>query len=171
MSKKLIFSIIVVFTVFTFTSIGALANDNPSGSESGSTEFHLKSDVEQNRTLSETPNEITPFATGNGTITCKASGKSGICNWTITASNDLISYSSVYVHYEKFDGKKGKWVSAGNTRHEYGINLPTKTIRDQSSIHNLSKGNYRAKLGGTFTGVKYGAYAAYASKPATFTIK
>lgn len=49
--------------------------------------------------------------------------------------------------------------------------LPTKTIRDQSSKHNLSKGNYRAKLGGTFTGVKYGAYAAYATKPATFTIK
>ncbi len=169
MSKKYLFSIIIALTFFASISMEVFANDNSSGS--GSTEFRLKSDVVKNRTLSESSNEVTPFATGNGTITCKASGKSAICNWTITVKNDLIKYSSVYVHYEKFDGKKGKWVSAGNTRHEYGINLPTKTIRDQSSKHNLSKGNYRAKLGGTFTGVKYGAYAAYATKPATFTIK
>ena len=105
-----------------------------------------------------------------GTIGCYTMSKNAYCPWTIKVGGDTISYSNVRVYLEKHYGMYKGWKAYKTFKFDYQIYRPTSTIRNEASAQ-LTKGKYRATLGGSFLTVKNGRYDAIANGKSYFEVK
>ncbi|WP_146551276.1 hypothetical protein [Rummeliibacillus sp. SL167] len=106
-----------------------------------------------------------------GTIGCFTVGSNVYCPWTIEVGGDVIVQSKVIVYLEKDYGfLNGGWKNYSTFSFNYPVNIPTSTISNEASFR-LSKGAYRAKLGGSFITAKNGVYSAIANGASYFEIK
>lgn len=106
-----------------------------------------------------------------GTIACYTIGKNAYCPWTIKVKGDVITYSKVIVYLEKDYGfLKGGWKDYSTFSFKYKVSSPSTHISNEASFR-LSKGSYRARLGGSFITLENGPYSAIANGASYFEIK
>ncbi|MGE7828875.1 hypothetical protein [Paenibacillus sp. NPDC093718] len=172
---KKFFSIVLTVVLFlTISAIPVFADEtiiqNSDQDNVGSTIFIPESEINsgsQNVSPENSNSEISPMASGFGTILCTVSGDTAECPWTITVSGDLIKYSAVYVIYEKWENFK--WNVVDSDRFEYGVTPPMATIRNVG-FFTSEPGYYRARLSGSFTCVENGVYIPGGYDPSNFWI-
>jgi hypothetical protein len=108
----------------------------------------------------------------NGFIACMAYSGRADCNWHIRISGDIFVYNGVRIDIQKNYGwLNGGWKNYTSYQYNYAISESASitTLRNTKTF-TLPKGEYRARLGGTFITAEHGTYTPIGYDWANFTV-
>lgn len=109
----------------------------------------------------------------NGFIGCMPYGSRTDCNWNIRVKGDTFVHNGVHINIQKNHGwLNGGWKDYTTYKYNYAISESASitTLRNTRTF-SLPKGEYRARLGGTFILLKSGKYIPIGHGWANFTVK
>ncbi|MEK3973699.1 hypothetical protein [Psychrobacillus sp. FSL K6-1267] len=171
MVKKLLLCI-PIFTLFLLvfslnTNVLATSNDSVSNEESNGAQTQYGPEKSNDE-------EISPlkFKIENGFIACMPYGGRTDCNWNIKVTGDYFVYNGVTIDIQKNHGwLNGGWKAYDSYSYNYKISESANisTLRNTKTF-DLPKGEYRARLGGTFILLTNGTFVPIGYDWANFEV-